>query len=85
MEELSVRFGAVVKETITKDNPSPFADDLKTDEIETNKIEPGAESVTTFSKKISENSSINSTIDFLIILPDLMQRMLAGTRTLPRK
>ncbi|MFC1784249.1 DUF481 domain-containing protein [Candidatus Neomarinimicrobiota bacterium] len=63
MEELSVRFGAVVKETIIKDYQPPFADDLETDEIETNKIEPGVRSVITFSKKISEDSLVNSSID----------------------
>ena len=63
MEELSVRFGAAVKETITKDFPTPYADDPKTDEIETTKIEPGIESVIAFSRKISENTLINSTID----------------------
>ncbi|MCJ7800994.1 MAG: DUF3078 domain-containing protein [Candidatus Marinimicrobia bacterium] len=63
MEELSVRFGAAVKETITKDYPSPFADDLETEEIEKTKIEPGVESVIAFSKKISEKTLINSTID----------------------
>ena len=62
-EELSVRFGAAVKETITKDYPSPFTDDLETEEIEKTKIEPGVESVIAFSKKISENTLINSTID----------------------
>jgi len=63
MEELSVRFGVAVKETITKDYPSPFTDDPETEEIETTKIEPGVESVIAYSKKISENTLINSTID----------------------
>jgi len=63
MDELSVRFGAAVKETITKDYPTPYADDPETDETETTKIEPGVESVIAFSKKISENTLINSTID----------------------
>ena len=52
MGELSVRFGAAVKETITKDYPSPYTDDPETEEIETTKIEFGMESVIAFSKKI---------------------------------
>ncbi len=63
IEELSVRFGAAVKETITKDYPTPYADDPETEEIETTKIEPGVESVVAFSKKVYENTIINSTID----------------------
>lgn len=62
-EELSVRFGAAVKETITKDFPTPYADNPETEEIETIKVEPGMEAVLAFSKKISENTLINSTID----------------------
>ncbi|MFC1527152.1 DUF481 domain-containing protein [Candidatus Neomarinimicrobiota bacterium] len=63
MEELSVRFGAAVKETITKDYPSPYTDDPETEEIETTKIEFSMESVIAFSKKISENTLVNSSID----------------------
>ncbi len=63
MGALSVRFGAAVKETITKDYPSPFADDLETEETEKTKIETGVESIIAYSKKISENTLINSTID----------------------
>ncbi|MEE9572115.1 MAG: DUF3078 domain-containing protein [Candidatus Neomarinimicrobiota bacterium] len=63
IEELSIRFGAAVKETITKDFPAPYADDPDTEEIETTKIEPGMETVCSFSKKINENTLINSTID----------------------
>lgn len=63
MEELSVRFGVAVKETITKDFPAPYADDPETEEIETTKIEPGMETVLAFSKKISDNTLITTTID----------------------
>jgi len=62
-EGLSVRFGAAVKETITKDYPSPYADDIETEEIETTKIEPGMESVIAFSKKLNENTIFNFTVD----------------------
>ena len=62
-EELSVRLGVAVKETVTKDFPDPYADDPGTEEIETTKIEPGLESVLIFSKKISENTLVNSKID----------------------
>jgi hypothetical protein len=60
---LSVRFGAAVKETITKDFSVPYADDPDTEKIETTKVEPGMESVIAFSKKINETTVINSTID----------------------
>jgi hypothetical protein len=63
MDELSVRFGAAVKETITKDFPVPYADDPETEEIETTKVEPGMESVLAFSKKISDNTLVTTTID----------------------
>lgn len=63
IETLSIRFGAAVKETITKDFPAPYADDPETEKIETTKIEPGMETVLAFSKKISENTLINSTLD----------------------
>ena len=63
VKKISIRFGAAVKETITKDFPMPYTDDPETEEIETTKIEPGMESVMAFSKKISENTVINSTID----------------------
>ena len=62
-EELSVRFGAAIKETLTKDFPSPYADDPDTEEIEKTKVEPGAEAVVAFSKKLSETTQINSTLD----------------------
>ena len=63
LEELSIRFGAAVKETITKDFPVPFTDDPETEEIEKTKIEPGIESVLALSKKISENTLASSTIN----------------------
>ncbi len=63
VEELSIRLGAAVKETITKDFPAPYADDPETEEIETIKIEPGMELVLALSKKISEDTLVNSTID----------------------
>ncbi|MFC1528059.1 DUF3078 domain-containing protein [Candidatus Neomarinimicrobiota bacterium] len=62
-DELSLRLGAAVKETITKDFPAPYADDPETKEIETTNIELGIESVIAFSKKLSENTQLNSTID----------------------
>ncbi len=63
IEELPIRFGAAVKETITKDFPAPYTDDPETKRIETIKIEPGLETVLAFSKKINENTLINATID----------------------
>ena len=63
MGDLSVRFGAAVKETITKDYPVPFADESGTVEIEKTKVESGVESVIAFSKKIGEGTLIKSTLD----------------------
>ncbi len=62
-EKISLRIGAAVKETITKDYPEPYADDPETKEIEKTKIEPGAEAVFTVSKNLSDNTQINSTLD----------------------
>lgn len=62
-ECFSIRFGAAVKETITKDYPVPYADDPDTEEIEKTKIEPGIESVIGYTKKISENTQIASSLD----------------------
>lgn len=62
-EVMSIRFGAAVKETITKDFPEPYADDPETEEVEAIKVEPGMEAVLAFSKKISKNTLINSTLD----------------------
>ena len=63
IEELSIRLGGAVKETITKDFPAPFSDDPDTGEIETFKIEPGLESVLALSKKLNDSTVINSTLD----------------------
>lgn len=62
-EELSLRLGWAVKETLTNNYPDPFADDPKTDELEKIKIEPGIEAVIGFNKNISETTQIKSTLD----------------------
>lgn len=62
-ECLSIRFGAAVKETITRDYPEPYADDPETEEIEKTKVEPGVEAVIGFSKNISKTTQITSTVD----------------------
>lgn len=54
-KEFKSRFGASLKETITSDYPSPYADDPKTIKIEKSKVELGAESVTDLSTKLAEN------------------------------
>jgi len=54
-ENLKTRFGATVKETITKDHPQPYADNPKTEKIEKTKVEFGSESVTDLSVRVSEN------------------------------
>lgn len=63
IDELSLRFGAAIKETITKNYPTPYSDDPGTEEIEKTKVEPGAEVVIGFTKNISETAQITSTID----------------------
>lgn len=54
-DSFSTRLGASMKETITSDFPVPYADDPETAEIETSRIEFGAESVTDLNLSFSEN------------------------------
>ena len=80
-DELSVRFGAAVKETIAKEYSVPFSDDPETEEIETNKVEPGIESVISFSKKINDNTLVNSTIDLFNNFNGFNVLILGGIQT----
>ena len=62
-EGLSTRLGVSFKQTVTTDYPSPYADDVETEEVETLKSEFGAESVTDLTIDISETSSFESKLE----------------------
>lgn len=62
-KSLSTRIGLSLKQTITSEYQSPYADDPETIEIEDFKSEFGAESVTDASFKISETSSFTSKLE----------------------
>ena len=57
------RLGASMKQTITRNYPSPYADDPNTTEIEKTKNEIGAESVSDVSWKISDNTIFKSKLE----------------------
>jgi hypothetical protein len=59
-DSFSTRLGASLKETITSDFPVPYADDPETAEIETSRIECGAESVTDLNLSFLENLLFSS-------------------------
>lgn len=63
LSDLSLRVGAAVKETVTKDFPAPYSDDPDTEEIEKMKVEPGAEAVIAYTKKLGENTLFNSKLE----------------------
>lgn len=57
------RLGLSFKETVTSDFPVPYADDIETTEIEKTRTEVGAESVTDFTRQLSENTVITSKLE----------------------
>lgn len=59
-DSFSTRLGASLKETFTSEFPVPYADDPETAEIETSRIEFGAESVTDLNLSFSENLLFSS-------------------------
>ena len=65
---VKTRLGAALKQTITSDYPIPYADDPATKAIEKTKNEIGAESVTDFSWKVSENSLLTSKLELFSTL-----------------
>ena len=67
-EIIKTRLGAALKQTITRNYPSPYADDPETDKIEKIKSEIGAESVTDISWKISETSLFTSKLELFSAL-----------------
>ncbi len=62
-EIIQTRLGAALKQTLTSDYPTPYADDPKTSKIEKTKNEVGAESVTDLNWKVSENSLFTSKLE----------------------
>lgn len=57
------RIGVMVKETITSDFPSPYADDPDTGKIEKTKVEPGITSVTNLKRQFNEDVIFTSKMD----------------------
>jgi len=62
-EGLATRLGLSFKQTVTKDYPAPYADDVTTAEIETVRSEFGAESVTDLTYNISETAMYVSKLE----------------------
>ncbi len=61
---LQSRVGFTIKETVTSEFPSPYADDPATlDKLEKTKVEPGISSVTDFKKQFDENVLYVSKLD----------------------
>jgi len=72
-EIIKTRLGAALKETIA-DKKYPYADDPETtDEIETTKVEYGAESVTDLEYKVSDNILFKSKLELFSNLEGLNQ------------
>jgi len=57
------RLGFALKETVTRDYPMPYADDPETPGIEKIKTEAGLESVSDFSKKLSDTILLTSKLE----------------------
>jgi len=62
-EIIQSRIGGAIKQTITRDYPSPYADDPQTEKTEKTKNEIGVESVTDLNWKIAENSLLTSKLE----------------------
>jgi hypothetical protein len=60
---VKTRLGAAIKETVTRNHPSPYADDAKTAKLEKIKVEPGAEWVTDIELKLHENILFTSKLE----------------------
>ena len=60
---VKTRLGAAIKQTVTNQYPSPYADDPDTDKIEKFKNEIGIESVTDINIKLSATSALQSKIE----------------------
>ncbi len=73
VKNLKIRVGGALKETVTRDFPAPYADDPNTPEVEKNRVEVGAESVTDFSWKVSENTLFTTKLELFSNLKALDQ------------
>ena len=67
-EGIKTRLGVALKQTLTSDYNTPYADDPDTDEIEQTKNEFGFESVTDIVLKISESSVYTSKVEIFSAL-----------------
>ncbi|NOZ63302.1 MAG: DUF3078 domain-containing protein [Calditrichaeota bacterium] len=68
-ETIQTRLGGAMKQTVTRNYPSPYADDPSTiDTIEKIKNEIGLESVTDLNLKVSENSLLTSKLELFSTL-----------------
>ncbi len=72
-EHFITRFGAALKQTITRNYPVPYADDPATEKTETFKNEVGLESVTDINMKLSERIVYESNIEFFSNLEALSE------------
>ncbi len=73
VKNLKFRVGGALKETVTRDFPSPYADNPNTPEVEKTRVEVGAESVTDFSWKVSENTLFTTKLELFSNLKALDQ------------
>ncbi len=73
VKNLKIRVGGALKETVTRDFPAPYADDPNTPEVEKTRVEVGAESVTDFSWKVSENTLFTTKLELFSNLKALDQ------------
>lgn len=82
---LSTRAGLSLKQTVTSDYPTPYADDVETLEIETTRSEVGLESVTDLSVAVSETSVFTSKLEMFSGLKALDQTDVNWDNTLSVK
>jgi len=63
VKAVKTRIGAACKETVTRNHPAPYSDDIKTAKIEKFKFEPGVEWVTDLEMKLHENILLTSKVE----------------------
>ena len=68
---IQTRLGPALKETITKNHPTPYSDDSTTEKIEKTKIEFGAESITDLNVKLNQIILWNSKLEIFTNLEAL--------------
>ena len=62
-ESFKIRLGGALKQTVTNKYPVPYSDDPRTEKIEKFKNEVGIESVSDFSKKLTETTLLTSKLE----------------------